>query len=178
MVNLVWDPAASVTFDPLDMNYLGYRERRPFADSRRVPPNLNTKRTTPTDTLWFDRPLPARAYPLLQFWTMSVFCTLRDTDVFAGTGYLAGMNDAICGYVWLDGFEETTFFQSGAPFEVILLSESYTPGHDKPWNLAEKGPYRRRTGQWPYYNVLLSEWSGGIAERRGLRRYVTKRRRR
>jgi len=165
VTNLVWDPDANESFPSRDMEYVGYRDRRLFSDGRPAFKQLNTKRTAPTEDVSFSRAVPA--YPLLQFWTLSVFYTLTDIDVFAATGYLVDRNNTKCGFVWLDGFEETTFFESKGSFHVILLSESDRNPHSVDLDRQSNDRYPEKADQWRYYYVLLLEWQGGIAERRG-----------
>jgi hypothetical protein len=59
-------------------------------------------------------------------------------------------------------------FDSNGPFEVILLSEVRSKTEvikfDGYVNSFYAGKY---SGQRLYYNILLIEWNGGIAERRG-----------
>ncbi|KAM0549939.1 hypothetical protein ACHAPJ_009186 [Fusarium lateritium] len=165
IINLVWDPDANPSFPLSDMDYVGYRTRRAFGDGRCVPTELETMRTMPTQELSFSLDVPS--YPILQFWTLSLFYRISDIDVFLATAYLRDSNQTKCGFVWLDGFEETTFFESQGPFELILLSEAYSTTGVQHENLHWLDPYPLAEGQWGYYNVLLLEWQGGIAERRG-----------
>lgn len=167
ITNLVWDPDANEFFPSRDMEYIGYRNRRPFADGRRLTGNRDTRRTMPTEDVSFSRTVPL--YPILQFWTMSLFYNISDIDVFMATGHLADSNNNKCGRVWLDGFEETTYFESQGPFEVILLSESYSHSFTRKLETHPQRSYNRVTGEgcWTYYYVLILEWQGGIAERRG-----------
>ncbi|KAM0083924.1 hypothetical protein ACKRZS_003869 [Fusarium odoratissimum] len=165
ITNLVWDPDANPSFPLSDMEYVGYRRRRPFSDGRYVPRQLDTRRTMPTEHMSFSREVPS--YPMLQFWTLSLFYRIFDIDVFRATGYLQDSNNRKCGFVWLDGFEETNFFESHGSFEIILLSEAYKHsfvGYD---GVQWQDPYPLAEGQWKYYNIMLLEWHGGIAERRG-----------
>ncbi|KIN03531.1 hypothetical protein OIDMADRAFT_51491 [Oidiodendron maius Zn] len=147
------------------MRYAGYRERGPLSFGSPDFKQLNTKRTAPTEDVSFSRAVPA--YPLLQFWTLSVYYTLTDINVFEATGHLVDRNNTKCGFVTLDGFEETTVFESKEPFHIILLSEldrnPYSEDMDRQYN----DRYPEKAGEWRYYNVLLLEWQGGIAERRG-----------
>ncbi|KAM5387017.1 hypothetical protein ACJZ2D_000310 [Fusarium nematophilum] len=113
ITNLVWDLDANPSFPSRDMEHVGYRTRRAFSDGRHVPRRLNTRRTMPTEEVSFSRTVPP--YPILQFWTLSLFYRISDIDVFMATGYLADSNHVKCGFVWLDGFEETTFFESQSP---------------------------------------------------------------
>lgn len=160
--NLVWDPS---TNDFSSSAYRGYRDRGIFSDGQRISKQLNSRRTMPTEEVSFTRVVPT--YPMLQFWTLSVFYTITDINVFQATGYLTDMNNARCGFVWLDGFEETIFFESKGPFEVILLSESFTHQCSTELDRHSNNRYSKVVGQWAYYYVLLLEWQGGIAERRG-----------
>ncbi|KAF4989058.1 hypothetical protein FGRMN_9388 [Fusarium graminum] len=166
ITNLVWDPDANPSFPIHDMEYVGYRTRHPFADKRYVPERLVTRRTMPTEQISFSREVPT--YPLLQFWTLSLFYRISDINVFEGTGHLMDSNQKKCAFVYLDGFEETTFFDSRGPLEVILLSEAYSHvslknESDNEW----QNNYPVASGQYAFYHVMLLEWQGGIAERRG-----------
>ncbi|KAF5718556.1 hypothetical protein FMUND_5137 [Fusarium mundagurra] len=163
--NLVWDPNANPSFPLSDMNYRGYRHRSAFSDNRYVPGQLDTRRNMPTEHVSFSREVPS--YPMLQFWTLSLFYRIFDLDVFRATGYLEDSNKKKCGYVWLDGFEETEFFESHDAFEIILLSEAIMhQSLDYGW-VQWQDPYPLASGQWKYYNIMILEWHGGIAERRG-----------
>ncbi|KAF5980922.1 hypothetical protein FCOIX_4568 [Fusarium coicis] len=165
ITSLVWDPDANPSFPFSDMKYAGYRQRRPFSDGQYVPRQLDTRRTMATDEMSFSGEVPS--YPILQFWTLSLFYRIFDIDVFQAIGCLQDSNNKKCGFVWLDGFEETEFFDSGGSFEIILLSEAY--GHsfvDQP-GVKSQNPYPLSSGQWNYYNIMILEWQGGIAERRG-----------
>ncbi|RGP81170.1 hypothetical protein FLONG3_707 [Fusarium longipes] len=124
-IDLVWNPDANPSFPLQDMEYTGYRTRRTFASGDHVPLLLDTRRTKPRKRVSF---LAVPPYPLLQFWTVSLFYNIRDVDVFEGTAHLTDSNQEKCGRVYLDGFEETTFFDSRDPFEIILLSEAYSHG--------------------------------------------------
>ncbi|KAG9505214.1 hypothetical protein J7337_002180 [Fusarium musae] len=165
ITSLVWDPDANPSFPLSDMEYAGYRQRRPFSDGRHVPRQLDTRRTVPTEQVSFSREVPS--YPILQFWNLSLFYRIFDIDVFRAIGYLQGSNSKKCGYVWLDGFEETEFFESGGSFEIILLSEAYRDLFKGQREIQWLEPYPLSAGQWEYYNILILEWHGGIAERRG-----------
>lgn len=167
LTNLVWDPSANDSFPSQDMTYLGYRDRSRFSDGRQTSKQLDTRRTMPTEEVSFSRVTPV--YPLLQFWTISVFYNITNIDVFEATGYLTDLDNVQCGFALLDGFEETTFFESKGPFEVILLSESCILGLNRysvKFDSHSKRRYSNASDQ-TYYNVLLLEWRGGIAERRG-----------
>ncbi|KAF5599432.1 hypothetical protein FPANT_3409 [Fusarium pseudoanthophilum] len=165
ITSLVWDPDANPSFPLKNMEYVGYRQRCPFSDGRYVPRQLGTSRTMPTEQISFSREVPS--YPILQFWTLSLFYRIFDIDVFKGTGFLEDTNCKRCGFVFLDGFEETGFFESHGSFEIILLSEAHlNPFIGYPW-VEWHDPYALAEGQWKYYNIMILEWHGGIAERRG-----------
>jgi hypothetical protein len=74
----------------------------------------------------------------------------------------------------MDGFEETDFFDASGPLEFIVLSERRQEYADSTgmthWDLGGSNYSFTHTnsGSWKYYNVLLLEWNGGIAERRGI----------
>ncbi|KAK5653509.1 hypothetical protein OQA88_8768 [Cercophora sp. LCS_1] len=90
-------------------------------------------------------------FPILQFWTLVLFLRLKVVDVFRPQGEIFGRDGVRQGDITLDGFEETTFFDSDQPFEMVLLSESED--------------YRRDSR---FFNVMLIEWVDKVAERRGL----------
>lgn len=146
------------------MDYVGYRARQSFSDGRVVPEGLFTGQTMPTQQVSFSRTPPG--YPVLQFWTLSMFCRISDVDVFMATACLTDSNHKKCGVVWLDGFEETTFFQIQSQFEIILISEG-SWGMGLPKFEIDSQAYQV-ADKWGYYHVMLLEWQGGIAERRGV----------
>lgn len=71
----------------------------------------------------------------------------------------------------MDGFEETDFFETGGSLEFIVLSEACRDNTDST-NITgwDQGllKYSTNPDTGTYYNVLLLEWNGGIAERRGI----------
>jgi hypothetical protein len=75
-----------------------------------------------------------------------MFYKLTIVDVYRGSANLIGRDGETCGKIKLDGFDETTFFDSQTYFEVIFLL-GLNDKHNK---------------------VMLLEWNGGIAERRGV----------
>jgi hypothetical protein len=107
------------------------------------------------------------AYPLLQFWTLAVYFTISDIQVFTAEAYVLDNQQKRCGSIYIDGYEDSTFFERDGTFEFIVLSESR-------WYLS--GAYLKdceypndpNSDDWKYYQVLLLEWSEGIAERRGV----------
>jgi hypothetical protein len=88
---------------------------------------------------------------------MTIFMNLGPLDVFNHRATLVGQDDVEHGYVVFDGFEETTFFETKGPFEILVLSESNAEGRlvffEEHWN---------------FYNVMLVEWNRGLVERRGM----------
>ncbi|KAF5682768.1 hypothetical protein FCIRC_4819 [Fusarium circinatum] len=165
VINLVWDPDANPLFPSSDLDYAGYRHRRPFSGGRHVPRKLDTRRTMPTENISFSRELPP--YHMLQFWTLSLFYSIFDIDVFRAVGYLQDSNRKKCGFVCLDGFEETDFFESHGSFEIILLSEASRSSFMSYNKIRLRDPYPLNAGPWKFYNIMILEWHGGIAERRG-----------
>lgn len=72
----------------------------------------------------------------------------------------------------MDRFEETDFFETSGSLEFIVLSEAdcyseYSFSSD--WRPSPLDYCTNwNAGQWKFYHVLLLEWNGGIAERRGI----------
>ena len=91
---------------------------------------------------------------------MVVFLKLGSLDLFTQKASLVGRDDVGYGTVALDGFEETSFFESEDPIEVLLLSSEATSRYRLPSGLG--------TSPWGSYNVMLVEWQKGLAERRGI----------
>ncbi|KAM5343593.1 hypothetical protein ACJ41O_012130 [Fusarium nematophilum] len=148
VTNLVWDIVANDSFPAHDVSYVGYRRRRRFQHP--VPLGFPTTRTAPTES----PPLPSLMppYPVLQFWTLAVYVKMNDIDVFSARCNIHGKSGVVCGNLFLDGFEESPFFFSEKPFEMILLSVQHEG-------------FRQSAGE--NYNVLLLEYKEGLAERRG-----------
>ncbi|KAK0620763.1 heterokaryon incompatibility protein-domain-containing protein [Immersiella caudata] len=144
VLNLVWDPAANESFPIDDPSFIGYRKRQPFrppaALTRR---GISTTRTAPTEH--FKHEMPTLDYHLLQFWTLAIWFNLDFINPFMTTAGLVDSPGVQCGTVTLDAFGEMPFYNSKGPFEVILLSH-YDDDE---------------------YNVMLLEWNGNVAERRG-----------
>jgi len=162
-VNLVWDIMANETFPIANMKFLGYRQRTPFGTRHSL--GFSTSRTTPTQEHDFEREFPS--YPILQFWTLAVYFTISDLAVFQASGNIRDKFGNSCGYIEMDGFEETTFFETSALLEFIVLSEREEGEPMTSWDRDNLYDSANRSN-WKYYNVLLLEWNGGIAERRGL----------
>ncbi|KAM0426344.1 hypothetical protein ACHAPT_008385 [Fusarium lateritium] len=145
---LVWDPAANESFPAHDASYIGYRHRSAFHSP--VPLGFPTTRTAPSNPIPVTLQLPA--YPVLQFWTLAVYLKLSKLDVFNGRCRPKGKSGDICGVLTLDGFEAMDI-SPDEPLEVVLLS----PRHDE-----------SPIGPGEYYNAMLLEYNGGVAERRGI----------
>jgi hypothetical protein len=99
---------------------------------------------------------------MLQFWTLVLSFTISNFDVFQGTASILDRRDIKCGAAVMNGFEDDEFFLPGSKYEFILLSDimsakrhicEYSDAHPK---------------EFKAYNVLVLEWSGGVAERRGI----------
>ncbi|KAM7198929.1 Heterokaryon incompatibility protein (HET) domain containing protein [Naviculisporaceae sp. PSN 640] len=182
---LVWDPQANSDFPWDDPEYVGYRTRAPFHL-----PELRIKTTHTHPTIEtrhaLARPLHAlnRGYHLLQFWTLSVFLHLRDINIQDGTAkVLDTTDDCICGYLYIDGLEDTPFYETksgkyGPPrvYELILLSSTKCPWWElRPYFGADSEEYSsepmkryERDFLCQCYNVMVLEWMGNVAERRGM----------
>jgi hypothetical protein len=166
-INLVWDIMANETFPTGDMDFLGYRKRSLFKNKHGL--RFPTSRTTPTNEQFFEREFPP--YPILQFWTLAVYFTISSFQVFKALAWVYDRFGVVCGQVEMDGFEETDFFETSDSLEFIVLSEGRRESGDATditsW---DQGLLTSSTNPdtWTYYNVLLLEWNGGIAERRGI----------
>jgi len=164
---LVWDILANEAFPVADMNFLGYRQRSPFGDRHAL--KFPTSRTAPTQEHYFERSFPT--YPILQFWTLAVYLSISDFQVFHALAIIRDRFGKRCGRIWMDGFEETTFFESKSPLEFIILSERGKEYKAMDSNFRDdkdiEEVYQSRETSRDY-NVMLLEWNEGIAERRGL----------
>ncbi|KAK0638588.1 hypothetical protein B0T16DRAFT_462354 [Cercophora newfieldiana] len=147
---------------------------------------LSTSQKEPT----FTYNGPSLSYPLLQFWTASVFLKVSDVDVFNQSADLTGSDGAVCGHVLFDGYEETTFFDDNEQFELLLIcgggsilpeGEPSTPNSDTEefeWYIFSGGGAMLPGGDpskpksyLEYYRVIVIEWmASGVAERRGIGR--------
>ncbi|KAF5676341.1 hypothetical protein FDENT_9510 [Fusarium denticulatum] len=147
VISLIWDPTANGQISADDAPCSGYRQRPRF--DTLVLSGFPTTHTAPTET----PPLPSLlpSYPLLQFWTLSLRLKLTNLDVFTGQCHVQGKSGTDCGVLFLDGFEDLTEFFSSDLFDVIVLSEH-----------VDMDGY--------CYNVMLLEYSEGLAERRGVGR--------
>lgn len=165
ITNLVWDPLANESFPYHDLEYIGYRERRLF----QCPVTLSfpTTRTRPTDDIALAS--IARNYPVLQFWTLSVHFGIQFTNRMESTGHILDRFGNTCGFLYLDDFGETISFDSAGPFEMIALSTSSNGEGTLVYASLEavsKEPNLNNTND--FYNILVLEWSEGVAERRGI----------
>ncbi|KAK5655885.1 hypothetical protein OQA88_5424 [Cercophora sp. LCS_1] len=136
----------------------GSDQRQPF-ECRHL--SISITRTAPSGSPWPSN-TPPRPYPILQFWSLTVWLKIDDLDVFMAIAKLFDRQGLVCGVVMLDGLEDTKFFESQAPCEAVLLSESdeLMPAIDD-IHLGRKGPRK-------FYHIMLLEWSDGVAERRGI----------
>ena len=121
-----------------------------------LPLSVNTSLTTPSFISAAE--IPHLPYPLLQFWTISVFHKMEIKEGVYPAGSIKYLRnpyrdeaEAVGGIYPLDAFGESTFYDDVTePFEFILLSESAN----------DTSPMR-------WYQVMLIEWNGRIAMRRG-----------
>lgn len=87
---------------------------------------------------------------------------VRISDAVRGIGDVVNRFGQVCGTLRIDGFEETTAFESEDPFQFVILSRTtidsrvfMTFGH-------------QANSLHNMFYALCVEWEGGIAERRGL----------
>jgi hypothetical protein len=78
-------------------------------------------------------------------------------DIFTGSASVRTSEGILAGSIDLDGIEKSALFDSQGPFEFILLS--VTEIYDR----RSSNPAKHEK-----YFVMLLEWNGQIAERRGL----------
>ncbi|KAF6804480.1 hypothetical protein CMUS01_14840, partial [Colletotrichum musicola] len=95
-----------------------------------------------------------QSYPLLQFWTLTVYYRTRVENAFAGICTMYGNDGSSCGIVRVDGLESDIVSSGDDPWEFILLSEHSDEGQDQ--------------GLDAVYTIMLLEKHNGFAERRGL----------
>ncbi|CCT76122.1 related to tol protein [Fusarium fujikuroi IMI 58289] len=145
VISLIRDPTANSQTSADDAPYIGCRQRPRF--DTLVLSGFPTTHTTPTEI----PPLPSLLppYPLLQFWTLSLRLKLINLNVFTGQCHIQCESGTDCGVLFLDGFEDFTVFFSSDVVDVIVLSEH-----------VDMDGY--------CYNVMLLEYSDGLAERRGV----------
>ncbi len=144
--SFAWYPNASwYRLTEYAESYPAPRERNKFQPPEPLP--FPTTWTAPTPDLTPSASLPP--YLLLQFWTLGVYFKIVNLDMFRGTCQLEGLDGQAHGDLRLDGFDWTVF-ESDEPFELIVLSEMVHEIHSR------------------HYNVMLLQWEGGLAERRGM----------
>ncbi|KAF6806390.1 hypothetical protein CSOJ01_08885 [Colletotrichum sojae] len=92
-------------------------------------------------------------YSLLQFWALTVRFKLRIGDAFSSVGCLETGSGVDIGEIQVDAIDRHRCFPSEEPVELAVLSER-TDGiwHKPPTD----------------YFVMLLEWNGPVAERRGV----------
>lgn len=155
-LKLVWNSDSSLDDQK---PYPAYGRRNPFHGQGGLLGNVDSVRTHPTQHLPPD--IPVLEYPTLQFWTLSLRFKLWIKDIFSGTACIIGTQGDEVGMITLDGVEDTTIFECTEPLEFILLSAySLINGPVELMNLQD--------AMTPKYHVLLLEWIGNVAERRGI----------
>jgi hypothetical protein len=87
---------------------------------------------------------------------------IREFDVFGAGAAIVDFSGITCGRLTMDGFEDDGFFQTGASYEFILISQSYS------LNYFGCKCGNSHIASFRPYNALVLEWKGGIAERRGM----------
>ncbi|KAK7755344.1 hypothetical protein SLS62_002570 [Diatrype stigma] len=135
-------------------------------------------KTTPSYDVELEGHIPP--YPMLQFWTLTVYYELGSIDVLNGEGTLFDDQGVVCGYAILDGYEEDPFFTNNEePYECLVLSETEKLWMEKRWRgenavLKElgspelQGAYDHDGSTWKFYNVMLVQRDRDIVTRCGL----------
>lgn len=157
---LVWDPEDNPDFPFHDMSYVGYRQRSSFELQSLGEGRFPTKITAPSRAWQATRAFPN--YPILRFWTLTVVLRVRISDAVRGIGQVLNRFGRVCGTLRIDGFEETTAFESEEPFQFVILSRTTSDSRI----ITTFGPQVNAFNSMFY--ALCVEWGGGIAERRGL----------
>jgi len=98
-------------------------------------------------------------YPLLQFWTLTVYFRVSEKDAFLGKCFLMDIHDRQCGSFQIDGFGDVDVFD-GQQLEFAILSVTHASAAE----MVRGAPTYSRTA----YLVMCLEWNEGIAERRGM----------
>lgn len=185
MPKLVWDPEANEDSDDAPR----YRIRDTFTPPMPLP--FPVTRTTPSYDIELEGHIPP--YPMLQFWTLTVYYELGSIDVLNGEGTLFDDQGAVCGYAILDGYEENSFLTTNEePYECLVLSETEAMWLEKKWRgmkaIVDKlgiseigGMYDRDVAPgvhhplaahdgpyWKFYNVMLVQRDRDIVTRCGL----------
>ncbi|KAI0543951.1 heterokaryon incompatibility protein-domain-containing protein [Xylaria curta] len=150
VTSLVWDILANESFPEHSEDHPGYRRRSSFASQ--YAPGFSTSRTLPSDISLEATMLPS--YPLLQFWTLSLYYKIGDIDALRACANVFSRKGEVLGSLYLDSFEETEYFDDTKTFEFIVLGK--TPNKWRDLKLADR------------YFVMCLEWENNIAERRGI----------
>ncbi|PMD13246.1 HET-domain-containing protein [Hyaloscypha hepaticicola] len=151
-ISPIWDPSKYEKLGGQYDSYVGY------PPTRHSFPDLGHQ-TLPTALDYSAMAVPQ--YPILQFWTVSVFYRVSDVNVSRGYASLVDREGKKCGTLAIDYYEEMDFFESGGPFEFILLSHSRHFWTDC---LFDENPKWMTTG----YHVMCLRWMEAVAERRGI----------
>ena len=129
-----------------------------------------TSHTEPTQELYFESDLPR--YPLLQFWTLVIpLLILNINPEYCPRAYVYDCHYTYCGTLFLDSLEDMERVLENQPLEFAQLSERWSETNRRLWDWREKA---REFGLEPYvdqenlYYVMLIQWRGGTAERKGL----------
>lgn len=161
----IWDNSEGDDF-AMPKNQFGWRHPPGIGHRVRVKSTV----TAPTEDLIFLTELPS--YPLLQFWTVSVYLKILHFDVFDATAHIVVGGDDKRGELKMDGFGDDEFFQPGQIYEFILVSERFELSRAE-CNCENAHGWTEQALRRPKpvsraFNVLVLEWKGGLAERRGM----------
>lgn len=157
--SLVWDPSSRqrMPIPGPEFGYGGRRQRFPF---RRQCNWHEQCETAASETL--PRSIKLPEYAILQFWTATCFYAITESNPLTGGARLMGSDGQPCGYLFMDGLEDSVFFQSNPVCEFALLS------------LVGSWDWNRISDRWEFgrddnaCHVMCLEWNHGVAERRGL----------
>ena len=91
---------------------------------------------------------------------------MANFELFYGEACTLDNQQARCGVLFMDGFEEDAFFARNTQYEFILLSE-FKKDVTSSLSLPRDYPPPSHMEAWKYYHVLTPQWNEGFAERRG-----------
>jgi hypothetical protein len=170
-IDLIWNPTTIDKDSHVAVEEtMGYGQRYPIDLGRRHKLRFPTSQTEPTQELYFESDLPR--YPLLQFWTLVIpLLILNINPEYYPRAYIYDCHYTYCGTLFLDSLEDMERALENQPLEFALLSERWSETNRRLWDWREKA---LEFGSEPYvdqenlYYVMLIQWRGGIAERKGL----------
>lgn len=112
--SLVWDPRSRqrVSIPGPRFGYDGKQQQFPFRQQ------FKKCETVPSRAL--PRSIQLPEYPILQFWTATCFYAIAESNPLKGGARLMDSDGEPCGYLLMDGLEDSGFYQSNSVYEFAL----------------------------------------------------------